>query len=183
LSDLLSSISSDNGEAISTTSTPQNKAFNWMVTNNTHLETFSNEQIIQRYALATLYYSANGDSWDINESWLSESEECGIVWQTADSSLSCTGKKETQRLRPSSQASRSTEASADNPLRGKEVVIVLLLTVVLDKGTRIRIRSNKVRRVLRMHVHRKDTLFRVAPLPWVLPCVLIARRHVSLGQC
>jgi hypothetical protein len=90
LSDLLLPISSDKGKALLTNSTPQNKAFNWMATNNTNLGALSNETIIQRYALATLYYGANGDSWNINESWLSESEECGI-WKTADGSLGCTG--------------------------------------------------------------------------------------------
>jgi hypothetical protein len=62
LSDLLSPISSDKGEALLANSTPQNQAFNWMGINNTRLGTLSNETIVQRYALATLYYSANGDS-------------------------------------------------------------------------------------------------------------------------
>jgi hypothetical protein len=74
-----------------TNSTPQNKAFNWLVTNNTRLGTLSNEHIIQRYALATLYYSANGsDSWDRNEFWLDDSNECGR-WQTSfGGPLTCT---------------------------------------------------------------------------------------------
>jgi hypothetical protein len=76
LSDMLSSVSSDKGKALSTNSTPQNKALNWMVTNNTRLGTLSKDQIIQRYALATLYYSANGDSWDSNDLWLDDGEEC-----------------------------------------------------------------------------------------------------------
>jgi hypothetical protein len=33
------------------------------------------------------------------------------------------------------QASRSTEASANNPLRRKEVVIVALVTLIFGKGT------------------------------------------------
>jgi hypothetical protein len=101
LSDLLSPISSDKGKALLTNSTPQNKAFNWMATNNTNLDTFTEETIIQRYALATLYYSANGDSWNINESWLSESEECGI-WKTRDGSLGCTGTGAVSQLHLSS---------------------------------------------------------------------------------
>jgi hypothetical protein len=89
LSDMLSAVSSDNGEALSTNSTPQNKAFNWMVNNNTRLGAFSKEQIIQRYALATLYYSANGDNWDNNEFWLDNGEECGR-WVTSSGPLGCT---------------------------------------------------------------------------------------------
>jgi hypothetical protein len=76
LSDLLSSVSSDKGEALSTNSTPQSKAFNWLVANNTTLGTFSEEIIIQRYALATLFYSTNGDSWSNNTLWLDSGEEC-----------------------------------------------------------------------------------------------------------
>jgi tetrahydromethanopterin S-methyltransferase subunit B len=75
LNDLLSSISSDGGEALSNTSTPQNKALEWLA-DDTNLESSSNETIIQRYALATLYYSTNGDSWDNNTLWLDSGEEC-----------------------------------------------------------------------------------------------------------
>jgi hypothetical protein len=67
LSDLLSSISFYDGVALSTPSSPQSMAFNWLVTNHTNLLTLSPEQIIQRYALATLYYSTNGDSWNNRE--------------------------------------------------------------------------------------------------------------------
>jgi hypothetical protein len=97
LSDLLSSVSSDKGEALLTNSTPQNKAFNWMVANNTRLGTLSKEQIIQRYALATLYYSANGASWNINEVWLEDVNECGI-WQTTNGQLGCTGTNAVSNL-------------------------------------------------------------------------------------
>jgi hypothetical protein len=76
LTKLLSSVSSDEREALSTISTPQSKAFKWMVTNNTNLGTFSKEIIIQRYALATLFYSTNGDSWSNNALWLDSGEEC-----------------------------------------------------------------------------------------------------------
>jgi hypothetical protein len=76
LSVMLSGVSSDDGEALRNSSTPQNLAFNWMVMNNTNPKTLSNETIIQRYALATLYYSTNGDIWDESPSWLDNGEEC-----------------------------------------------------------------------------------------------------------
>jgi hypothetical protein len=60
-------------------------AFNWMVTNSTNIETLSNETIIQKYALATLYYSANGDSWYMNTLWLDSDDECNGWW-----GVSCT---------------------------------------------------------------------------------------------
>jgi hypothetical protein len=47
LLDLLSSVSSDGGEALQTPSTPQNRAFNWLAA-NTDLGIYTNERIIQR---------------------------------------------------------------------------------------------------------------------------------------
>jgi hypothetical protein len=92
LSDLLASLSSDKGEALSTSSTPQSKAFNWLVTNNTNLGTFSKELIIQRYALATLFFSTNGDSWFNNAFWLDSDEECS-KW-----GVSCTNTSSVSQL-------------------------------------------------------------------------------------
>jgi hypothetical protein len=89
LFDLLSSVSSDQGEALRTPLTPQSMAFNWMVTNNTNLRTLSDYQLIQRYALATLYYSTKGDNWTSKEYWLDSDTECGR-WPTYDGQLNCT---------------------------------------------------------------------------------------------
>jgi hypothetical protein len=116
LKDLLSSVSSDGGEALSTSSTPQNKAFNWMVTNNTNLVSFSNETIIQRYALATLYYSTDGDSWDYNEFWLDDGNECGS-WKTYNGQLACTGNGTATQLN-----------LRDNNLKGKIPLEIGLLS-------------------------------------------------------
>ena len=33
-------------------------------------------RLTQRYALATLYYATNGDEWDFNTDWLSDTREC-----------------------------------------------------------------------------------------------------------
>jgi hypothetical protein len=84
-------VSSDGGTALQTPSTPQNMAFNWLAANNTDLGTYANEKIIQRYALATLYFSTNGESWDTNAFWLDNGEECG-KWQdySDDGTVSCT---------------------------------------------------------------------------------------------
>jgi hypothetical protein len=78
----LSSVSSDGGEALRNSSTPQSMAFNWTVTNNALLRPDSDEQIIQRYALATLFYSTHGDNWTENENWLDDGSECGR-WETS----------------------------------------------------------------------------------------------------
>jgi hypothetical protein len=71
---LLSSVSSDNGTAVRNNLTSQYMAFNWTVTNDTTLR--PDGQLIQRHALATLFYSTNGDSWTENEFWLTDSDQC-----------------------------------------------------------------------------------------------------------
>jgi hypothetical protein len=75
LTELLTSVSFDNGTALTTAGTSQNKAFKWLL-NNTSLDTYSDKRKIQRYALATLYYSTNGEKWHHNTKWLSDEEEC-----------------------------------------------------------------------------------------------------------
>jgi hypothetical protein len=63
------------------TASPQSKAMEWLE-NDPNLGNFSDEKRIQRYALATLFYSTNGDKWTENEFWLSESEECRWIGVT-----------------------------------------------------------------------------------------------------
>jgi hypothetical protein len=84
LLDLLSSVSSDGGEALQTPSTSQNRAFNWLAA-NTDLGIYTNERIIQRYALATLYFSTNGDRWMNNARWLDNGHECS--WWPSNASI------------------------------------------------------------------------------------------------
>jgi hypothetical protein len=75
LMQLLSSKSFDGGAALRTPSTPQNKALNWLA-ENAALSSYSDQKKIQRYVLATLYYSTNGDNWVNKFGWLSDSDEC-----------------------------------------------------------------------------------------------------------
>ena len=72
---LLSSVSFDGGAALQTPSTPQNHAAIWLA-NNTNLDTYSDAKKIQRYVLATLFYSTNGDGWNNNTGWLTDEDEC-----------------------------------------------------------------------------------------------------------
>lgn len=77
LTELLSNISSDGGTDLQTPSTPQNDALRWLA-GNTYLDTYSDEKKIQRYALATFYYSTDGDNWTDKDGWLTDIDEC--VW-------------------------------------------------------------------------------------------------------
>jgi hypothetical protein len=87
LESLLSLVSFDDGTALQTPLMPQNMALNWLA-NNTNLDTYSDAKKIQRFALATLFYSTNGTTWYVNDTWMSNHEdECG--WYNNGASL-CT---------------------------------------------------------------------------------------------
>lgn len=83
---LLSSVSFDNGTALLTPSTPQNNALLWLA-NNANRNTYSNETKIQRYALAVLYYSTNGNGWDNKGGWMSDGDECN--WYNREVEAPC----------------------------------------------------------------------------------------------
>ena len=87
IEDLLVSKSSDGGQAMRTPSTPQYKAFQWL-NGNANLKSYSDEQKVQRYVLATLYYSTGGDDWKSNDLWLDHGDECGRWWQEIGGNLS-----------------------------------------------------------------------------------------------
>jgi hypothetical protein len=96
LESLLISVSFDNGTALQNQSTPQNNALNWLANNNTNLDTYSNVTKIQRYALATLFYSTNGISWGGKDEWMSNSNEC--LWYNNGLSVCTNGSVETLSL-------------------------------------------------------------------------------------
>jgi hypothetical protein len=78
LPDLLSYlefISPDGGAALSDLNSPQFRAATWLA-GNQNLFLMGKRSLIQRYALATLYYSTGGDQWFTNYKWLTDSNEC-----------------------------------------------------------------------------------------------------------
>jgi hypothetical protein len=80
LLDLLISVSPDGGAALRDTDSPQSAALEWLRSplNNAFL---SDERIIQRYALSTLYYATNGEKWGSSFLWLTSADEC--IWFTS----------------------------------------------------------------------------------------------------
>jgi hypothetical protein len=96
LESLLISVSFDNGKALQNQSTPQNNALNWLANNNTNLDTYSNVTKIQRYALATLFYSTNGISWGGKDEWMSNTNEC--LWYNSGFSVCTNGSVDTLSL-------------------------------------------------------------------------------------
>jgi hypothetical protein len=82
LIELISSASSDGGVALVDPSTPQNMALKW-IAEDPNLAKYTDQEKIQRYALATLYYTTKGDSWTNNDYWLSDKDVCG-KWYNND---------------------------------------------------------------------------------------------------
>lgn len=86
LTDLISSVSLDGGEKLRIPSTPQYKALHWLA-ENAKLDEYSNKQKIQRYALATFFYSTSGMDWHNRYGWLDDGDECG--WFNDHGELFC----------------------------------------------------------------------------------------------
>jgi hypothetical protein len=61
--------------AFNNTSSPQGKALAWLQDDPQYNE-YDLHRLYQRYALAVLYYSTNGDSWNWKWGWLSDDNEC-----------------------------------------------------------------------------------------------------------
>jgi hypothetical protein len=72
---MLSSISADGGIALNTQNSAQDLALTWLMT-NAYLDDYSDDKLIQRYVLATLYYATNGARWKDKWGWLTDADEC-----------------------------------------------------------------------------------------------------------
>lgn len=75
LQQLISSVSFDGGAALNETDSPQSRALDWLASSE-NLQEYPDWKRIQRYVLATLYFSTNADDWFKNDGWLSEEDEC-----------------------------------------------------------------------------------------------------------
>jgi hypothetical protein len=65
----------DQGKALRSTNTPQFMALTWL-TKDSAIGSYTNLQKVQRFVLATLYYSTSGPNWKISDGWLSDAHEC-----------------------------------------------------------------------------------------------------------
>ena len=69
-------VSSDGGDALEDPDSPQRAALDWLLSDPL-VANYTDLVIEQRYALATLYESTDGDNWRINTGWLDqEVSEC-----------------------------------------------------------------------------------------------------------
>jgi hypothetical protein len=123
LSELLSSASSDGGVALADPSTPQNMALKWLSA-DPNLFSYTANETIQRYALATLYYSTKGESWYNNDYWLSPDEGiCGRWYQYPNTTIKCT-----------TEGAVSFLDIRDNNLQGSIPPEISMLSDSLSKG-------------------------------------------------
>jgi hypothetical protein len=74
-------------ELASSESVPS-KALRWLL-EQSNFQEYTFERQVQRYAMAALYYSANGKTWTKHDNWLTNSDEC--TWFQAFSKDICDG--------------------------------------------------------------------------------------------
>jgi hypothetical protein len=65
----------DGGNALRDITSAQHKAFTWLSADQ-KVESYPDNVIIQRYVMATFYYSTNGNRWLVNDGWLDDGDEC-----------------------------------------------------------------------------------------------------------
>jgi hypothetical protein len=78
---MLSGASFDKGVALEDIQSPQFHAYAWLAadasyTDASHAQSYDQQRLLQRYALATLYFATNGPYWGNNDKWLSLLDEC-----------------------------------------------------------------------------------------------------------
>ena len=88
LLNFLSAASSDGGAALLDLNSPQYAAMQWIRTPNNN-GIFNDQIFLQRYALATIYYSANGVGWLSSDGWLTDSTECEWYSKSQDPTSIC----------------------------------------------------------------------------------------------
>ena len=78
-------------QALEDPTSPQSKALKWLES-PTNSEILEDRRLLQRFALATLYYSTNGGDWTNNAGWLSEEDECNWMSKSKESICSDLGE-------------------------------------------------------------------------------------------
>jgi hypothetical protein len=79
--DLITPVSFDGGESLMDPTSPQSFAARWLAV-NAELASYTDERKLQRYALATFYFSTDGGAWKDKQKWLTDSNECTDWWQS-----------------------------------------------------------------------------------------------------
>jgi hypothetical protein len=89
---ILTTVSPSSNETIYDYVSPQFKAFDWLA-QSADLQSFSIQRLIQRWVLAIMFLTINGDSWSSNSetmntnAWMSDTHECS--WFSTHSTEIC----------------------------------------------------------------------------------------------
>jgi hypothetical protein len=77
VSDLIAQVSTSSVEDLSNPNSPQFKALKWVASDPLVKNgSYSDSRIIQRWVLATFFYSTTDDSWDNSDGWVSYTDDC-----------------------------------------------------------------------------------------------------------
>jgi hypothetical protein len=128
LENILVQVSFDNGTALRTASSPQNKALIWL-SNNTGINSYLNATKIQRYALATLFFSTDGTNWTSNKNWMSDDNECG--WYNGFATLCTSGSVDTLYLESNNLIGTIPNELALLSNLGESSVVWLLVVMIV----------------------------------------------------
>merc|ERR1712151_763514 len=72
----ISNINQTEDLPLSNDSSPQSMALKWIIDEDELKMDANDENLVQRYVLALLYFSTSGNNWDSSFNWLSEYSEC-----------------------------------------------------------------------------------------------------------
>jgi Leucine-rich repeat (LRR) protein len=88
--DMLTSVAFDGGIALRDSGSPQNKALDWLVTQNTNIQDLGSVVVIQTFVLATIYFATRGNRWIRQDNWLTPDVSVCFWYTTGDTADVCT---------------------------------------------------------------------------------------------
>jgi Leucine-rich repeat (LRR) protein len=77
LKKMLFSVANDGGASLKDDTSPQFRAYTWLAQDSANGK-YTDEQLLQRYALGTLFFATNGMNWVNTDNWLGSSDE--LTW-------------------------------------------------------------------------------------------------------
>jgi hypothetical protein len=92
---ILLQASPDSFESLDDVSSPQYRALDWLLEDPLY-STYSGARVVQRWAMATFFFSTNGNNWDQSDNWLGEMNECS--WFSKRQNDVCDGDGNVRRI-------------------------------------------------------------------------------------
>eukprot|EP00934_Nitzschia_sp_Nitz4_P005381 Nitzschia sp. Nitz4//scaffold173_size47512//7783//11234//NITZ4_007153-RA/size47512-processed-gene-0.13-mRNA-1//1//CDS//3329538787//5371//frame0 len=127
LIELLTPIS---GDALLNTSTVQYRAFDWLLNNDTLLAPIKKaeeRELIQRYSVATFYYSLGGERWTSQFNFLSDTSVC--EWNDGSLGVFC-DSSDNSTTRKIEMGANNVDGTIPRDLAGLSTLEILSLTAV-----------------------------------------------------